>query len=107
MLRVPDLAPPALGLKVTEIVQLEPAETLVPQVLVWEKSPLSVMLDTVRGALPVFVSKTLCGGLLVPDIWAGKVSDVGVKLAPGPTVISVKLWLAAVPTPLLAVMVIA
>ena len=32
-------APVAVGLKVTLIVQLKPAPTLVPQVFVWAKSP--------------------------------------------------------------------
>jgi hypothetical protein len=55
MLRVPVLVPPASGLKVTEIVQLAPTLTVVPQVLVWEKSPLAVMLEMVSEALPVLV----------------------------------------------------
>jgi hypothetical protein len=46
-------------LKVTEMVQLAPALTVVPQVLVWEKSPLAVMLEMVSGALPVLVSVTV------------------------------------------------
>jgi len=68
MLSVPVLVPPATGLKVTEIVQLAPAATELPQVLVGEKSPLAVMLETVNEALPVLVSVTVCAALLVPDI---------------------------------------
>jgi hypothetical protein len=45
-------------LKVTLRVQLAPAATLEPQVLVWEKSPLALMLVIVRLALPVFLSVT-------------------------------------------------
>jgi len=67
MLRVPVLVPADTGLKVTEIVQLAPALTVVPQVLVWEKSPLVVMLETVSEALPVLVRVTVCAVLLVPD----------------------------------------
>ena len=48
--------------------QLAPAFTLLPQVLVWEKSPLAVMLEMVSEALPVLVSVTVCAVLLVPAI---------------------------------------
>ena len=68
ILILPVWVPPAIGLKVTLIVQLAPALTLLPQVLVWEKSPLAVMLEIVSGALPVLVSVTGCALLLVPDI---------------------------------------
>jgi hypothetical protein len=57
--KVPALAPVAVGLKVTLRVQLAPAATLEPQVLVWEKSPLTVTLVTLRAALPVLLSVTL------------------------------------------------
>ena len=50
MLRVPVFAPTAAGLKVTEIAQLAPAFRVVPQVFVWEKSPLAVMLEIVSEA---------------------------------------------------------
>jgi len=46
----------------TEMVQLEPAATLDPQVLVWVKSPAlepeTAMLVTLNDALPVLVSVT-------------------------------------------------
>jgi hypothetical protein len=51
--------PVALGVKVTLRVQLAPAARLEPQVLVWAKSPLTVMLVIVRVALPVFFSATV------------------------------------------------
>jgi hypothetical protein len=59
IVNVPLLEPVAVGLKVTLRVQLPPAATLEPQVLVWEKSPLAVMLVMLRAALPVFLSVTL------------------------------------------------
>ena len=59
MVKVPVLVPAAVGLKVTLRVQLAPAATLEPQVLVWEKSPLVLMLLMLRVALPVFLSVTL------------------------------------------------
>ena len=59
MVTTPVLVPAAVGLKVTLRVQLALAARLAPQVLVWEKSPLAVMLVMLRVALPVFLSVTL------------------------------------------------
>jgi hypothetical protein len=59
MVTAPVRVPAAVGLKVTLRVQLAPAATLEPQVLVSEKSPLAVMLVMLRAALPVFLSMTL------------------------------------------------
>jgi hypothetical protein len=59
MVTAPVLVPVAVGLKVTLRVQLALAARLEPQVLVWEKSPLTVMLVMLRVALPVFLSVTL------------------------------------------------
>ena len=59
MVTAPARVPVAFGLKVTLSVQLVLAATLEPQVLVWEKSPLTVMLVRLRAALPVFLSVTL------------------------------------------------
>ena len=58
MVTAPVLVPAAVGLKVTLRVQLAPAATLEPQVLVWEKSPFTVKLVMRRVALPVFLSVT-------------------------------------------------
>jgi hypothetical protein len=102
MLRVLVLVPPDTGLKVTEIVQLAPALTVVPQLLVWEKSPLAVMLEMVSEALPVLVRVTVCAVLLVPDIWAEKVSEEDDKLTTGAVPVPVKLTVCVLPaTPLL------
>ena len=59
MVTAPLLVSVAVGLKVTLRVQLALAARLAPQVLVWEKSPLTVMLVMLRVALPVFLSVTL------------------------------------------------
>ena len=59
MVTAPLLVPVAVGLKVTLSVQLPLAARLEPQVLVWEKSPLTVMLVMLRAALPVFLRVTL------------------------------------------------
>ena len=55
----PVRVPAAVGLKVTLRVQLALAARLAPQVLVWEKSPLAVMLVMLRVALPVLLRVTL------------------------------------------------
>ena len=49
---VPVRLPVAVGVKVTLIVQLEPAATELPQVLVWVKSPEALMRSGVRAPLP-------------------------------------------------------
>jgi hypothetical protein len=59
MVTAPVLVPATVGLKVTLIVQLPPATTLEPQVLVCEKSPLTLMLLMLSVAFPLFVSVTL------------------------------------------------
>ena len=55
--------PLAAGVKVTLIVQLAPAATLDPQVLVWVKSPALEpeieMPVTLKAALPVLVKVTI------------------------------------------------
>jgi hypothetical protein len=60
--RVPVLAPVAVGLNVTLMAQLAPAARLVPQLLVCEKSallvPVNVMLVRVNAAVPLLVSVT-------------------------------------------------
>jgi hypothetical protein len=48
-----------VGVKATPKVQLALAARLEPQVLVWEKSPLAVMLVMLRTALPVLLRVTL------------------------------------------------
>ena len=62
----PVRAPAAVGVKITEIVQLAAGATDAPQVLVWLKSPLGVMLAMVRVAVPVLVSVTTWALLDVP-----------------------------------------
>jgi hypothetical protein len=62
---VPLLVPTTVGPKVTLRVQLAPAATTVPQLLVWLKSPAVDMLLMVSGTEPVLVSRILCGLLNV------------------------------------------
>jgi hypothetical protein len=83
IVKAPLLEPAAVGVKVTLRVQLALAATLEPQVLVWEKSPLAVMLVMLRVALPVLLSVTLCALLLVPTACAGKVNEARERLTCG------------------------
>ena len=62
----PVRVPVAVGAKVTLIVQLPPAATEPPQLLVWAKSPDVTMPLTVRVAVPVLLRVTVCGALVVP-----------------------------------------
>jgi hypothetical protein len=55
--------PLAAGVKVTLIVQLAPAATLAPQLLVWAKSlalvPVSAMLEMLKAEFPVLFIVTV------------------------------------------------
>jgi len=74
------------GVKVTEMLQLKPTGSDVPQALVSAKleAPLPVIVTPVMvsAALPVFVSCTVCAALEVP-LTAVKVSPEGERLASG------------------------
>jgi hypothetical protein len=58
MLRVPVVFPAAVGLKVTDMVQLVPAPREVPQVLVCEKAPSTAMLEIFSAMPPMLLSVT-------------------------------------------------
>jgi hypothetical protein len=75
--------PAAVGVKVTEMVQLAPAATLVPQVLVSAKLDEAAILLIVRVAVPVFFKVTVWAALVVPTVWLAKVRLVGDKLTAG------------------------
>jgi|SRR5208283_1617822 len=59
----------AVGLKVTESVQVLALDTLFPQLSVSAKSPVVVMDEIASGELPMLRSRTVCGELLVPTAW--------------------------------------
>lgn len=65
--RVPAPVPPDVGLKVTLIVQLTLAASELPQSLVWEKSPVSVIPLIESAALPESLRVTGCPELAVPS----------------------------------------
>jgi hypothetical protein len=54
----------AVGVKVTLIVQLPPAASELPQLLVWAKSPLAAICVSERLAAPLLVSVMLSGELV-------------------------------------------
>ncbi len=66
------LVPLAVGVKVTLIVQLEPAATLAPQLFVSAKSPLLVpvseMPEIVTLVLPVLLRVATWAALVVPTV---------------------------------------
>jgi hypothetical protein len=76
----------AVGVKLTLIAQLPPGSTSVPQVLVWLKSPLALIAVMSSGWLPLSVSVTAWGALVVPTAWLPKLRLVGLSVAFGPLV---------------------
>ncbi len=83
MLRVPVRVPDAVGVNVTLMVQLAPAATELPQVLVWAKSPLAETLVRFSEALPVLESVTDCAALVVPTVRLAKASEEAERLTTG------------------------
>jgi hypothetical protein len=75
--------PLAVGVKVALREQLALAARLTPQMLVWEKSPLVVMLEIARAALPWFVSVIVSAELVVPTTWSPKTYDDGERATKG------------------------
>ena len=99
--------PVALGVKVTEIVQLCPPKRLDPQLLPWAKSaalePERVKDENVSVVLPTFVSRMLEGGLVLPSLCGAKVSESVDKLTSVPVP---NRWMVCVGGPALSLMVI-
>ena len=69
-------APLAVGVKVTVIVHLAPAATLLPQVFVCEKAPPAAMALKVKAAVPLLVRVTLAA-LLLPTTVGLNTRDEG------------------------------
>jgi len=85
---LPVQVPLAVGANVTLIVQLEPAATVplflqgVP-LLASAKWPLTVMVPSVSGVFPVFVSVTVFAPLVVPTVCEAKVRLLALNVACG------------------------
>ncbi len=87
--------PAAVGVNVTEIMQPALAATLVPQLLVWAKSP-DAEIDVIdSAAVPELVSATVCAVLAEPFICEAKVRLAGEKIAFGVAAIPVPLSVTA------------
>src|SRR2546429_3460134 len=78
---VPRRVPVAAGVKVILMVQV--AATVVSQLLVWEKSPLAVMLLMVKLPGPLLVRVICCDALGVPTVWLVNVRLAGLAVASG------------------------
>jgi hypothetical protein len=74
----------APGAKVTLIVQLLPATTLLPHVLVCTNWPVVLMLWMAKAPLPVLDRVTSCGALKVFTFWLPNAKLVLDKLTTGP-----------------------
>ena len=66
MVTVPVRDPAAVGVNVMEIVQLPRAATELPHVLVWAKSPVTVMLPTLKATDEPLLTVTDFGALVLP-----------------------------------------
>jgi hypothetical protein len=79
---VPVRVPAAAGRKVTLTAQVPPAAMLVPQLFVWAKSPVTA-IDVIAAEVPaLLLTSTLCGGLVVPVVWAPNARAVGLAVTP-------------------------
>jgi hypothetical protein len=83
MVTAPVLVPPTTGTKVTERMQVAPAATDVPQVLLAAKAPVAAMEEIMRGAVPELVRVTIWAELVVPTVWEAKVRLVDERVTAG------------------------
>src|SRR2546425_2794723 len=106
MLIVPVKRPGIVGAKVTLMVQLAPAARLLPQLLVWKKFKLATMPAMVRVALPLFISVTAIGRLLVPTVWLPVTVRLGgTSVTTGATPVPVRVIVRGLPLPLSVIMI--
>src|SRR5580658_2141749 len=91
--------PAAVGVKVTESVQLPAADTLVAQVSVSAKSPLEVIDVIASAELPMLRSRTDCPALVVPTTCTAYCSALGLTLTAGAAVGPILSTKASVPPP--------
>src|SRR5437879_590249 len=104
---IPVRRPGIVGVKMTLIVQLAPAARLLPQLLV-EKFKLAAMpsIGRIRVALPLFVSVTGIGRLLVPTVWLPvNVRLGGASVTTGAAPVPVRVIVRGLPLPLSVIMI--
>src|SRR5437764_1435404 len=83
--------PTEIGAKTTLMVQLAPAPSDVPQLLVWLKSPATVSEVIVSAVFPLLVSVMVCAALEVPTSCEAKVRDEGENAATAARPVPLKL----------------
>src|SRR5262249_37781620 len=66
MARAPERPNLAVGVNVTLTEQFAPAASVVPQLLVWLKSPVVAMAPMARAIFPELISITVCAAL---EVW--------------------------------------
>jgi hypothetical protein len=96
---VPVRVPVWLGVKVTSMVQLFPAASVLPQgfaLVVRPKSPLAVMLVIVSVEVPVLVRVTGFLALVAPNTTLPNASDVGDTVTVGPILLGFTVRLSVV-----------
>jgi len=93
--------PGAEGVNLTLIVQLPPAATELPHVLVCAKSlafvPVTARLVMLKLAFPVLLRVMGCTALVVPRVWLPKVRLVAVRLTTGAVPVPVRLTVCGLP----------
>jgi hypothetical protein len=99
---VPLRVPVAVGAKVTLMMQLVPAATLVPQLFVCPKSPLLVPVKAIFAMFNTtplgLESVTACAVLVVPTFWPLNVRVVGERLGSAvPVPVRLAVWGLLVP----------
>ena len=94
------LTPVEVGEKVIWMAQVPPAAgTVEPQLLVWLKFPVAVMLLISKGKLPGFMRATLCGLLVLLIAWLPKSICWGISATAGisiPLIFATKALLSEV-----------
>jgi hypothetical protein len=88
IIRLAARGPPALGVNVTETLQLPPIAKEPGQLFVWLKSvlfvPVTLMAVMLRAALPVFTRVTAAGGLVLPTVSVARLTRLVDKVRSGP-----------------------
>jgi len=93
--------PETEGVNHTAIVQLVPAASELPHVLVWAKSlalaPASARLVMLKAALPVLLRVTVCVALLTSTGWVPKARLVGERLTTAAVPVPERLAVCGLP----------
>src|SRR5206468_1179252 len=82
IVRMPVRAPTVTGEKVTLMVQVAAGSSDVPHVLVWAKSPDTVIVEMLSASAPGFESETTCTGDVVLTTCVSNVRDAGNSASP-------------------------